>query len=118
MGPPTRRAIVPLGLALQQLEPQVGGACREHAPHRTGFFASQIAEDRIPEAHVGRVAGFHGCSVALGERAVEPLDQLLVRGRHVALTLPASALMRVLRSGGLGLTGRGGLDFPAVPGAG
>ena len=69
-----RRSAVAVGGMLEQLDAQVGPALGEHAPHRARLRAAEVREHGVAEVDVRRVAGLHPRAVALGEGAVEALD--------------------------------------------
>ena len=77
-GDPVGRAALLVGVVLVQLDLQVLGAAGQHPPHRADVLALEVAEGRVAEMGVGRVAGGHRGAVALAELLVEALDQRLV----------------------------------------
>jgi hypothetical protein len=79
-----RAAALVAPLVLGQPHLEVLRPAGEHPPHRARLLAAQVREHRVREVRAWRVARGHRVAVAASEGAVEALDQLLVRMRHLA----------------------------------
>jgi hypothetical protein len=79
---PVRAARVLAGLVSSELDAQIGGAARQHPPHVPRLRAGEVAEHRIAEVRVGRVARGHRVAVLAVERCVEALEELVVGMGH------------------------------------
>jgi uncharacterized membrane protein YeiH len=67
---------------LDELDPQVPTARREHLPHRARLASGEPGEHRVGERRVERVAGSHRVPVVCCEGGVEALDQVIVGVAH------------------------------------
>ena len=64
-----------VGVVATQLDREVGRPRGEHPPHAADLVPVQLAEGRVVETGVGRVAGAHRLAVGAVERVVETLDE-------------------------------------------